>query len=263
MKTHQQISVLKPILMVLITFFISVVIFAQEELPHDSTIQEPTLQDTIPQEPTIQDTILQEPTMQDSTIQDSSIVVANNVEEPIKEKKETKRKDSFKIFAGGTLNALNVSSDMYESSEDAGFMLGVSYKRGKFFYYEFGARYNQYGYKLTDLSIPGNGQSSFSVSVMDIPLNVGINFTSFVERIIGVRIFAGLVPAFRLSVGDNDLGITKESTNTFNFHGQAGVGVDVAFLFLESGINYGFGDLLKNDVQSNPVQVFINLGFRF
>jgi outer membrane protein W len=64
-------------------------------------------------------------------------------------------------------------------------------------------------------------------------------------------------------VGDNDLGINKERTNTFNFHGQAGVGVDVAFLFLEAGFNYGFSDLLKNDVQSNPAQVFINLGFRF
>ena len=243
MKTHQCRSVLKPILLIVITFFISSVIFAQEEIPRDSTIQ-----DTILQEPTIQDTVLQEPTIQ---------------EEPKKEKKESKRKDSFKIFGGGTINALNVSSDMYESSEDAGFMLGVSYKRGKFFYYEFGARYNQYGYKLTDLSIPGNGQSSFRVGVMDIPINVGINFTSFVDRIVGVRIFAGLVPAFRLSVGDNELGITKESTNTFNLHGQAGVGVDVAFLFLEAGFNYGFGDLLKNDVQSNPVQVFINLGFRF
>jgi hypothetical protein len=196
MKTNQSISVLKPILLIVVTFFISSVIFAQEDILQDSTLQDTTIQ-----------------------------------EEPKKEKKESKRKDSFKIFGGGTINALNVSSDMYESSEDAGFMLGVSYKRGKFFYYEFGARYNQYGYKLT--------------------------------RIVGVRIFAGLVPAFRLSVGDNELGITKESTNTFNLHGQAGVGVDVAFLFIEAGFNYGFGDLLKNDVQSNPVQVFINLGFRF
>jgi hypothetical protein len=190
-------------------------------------------------------------------------VVATNVEEPKKEKKESKRKDSFKIFGGGTLNALNVSSDMYESSEQIGFMLGVAYKRGKFFYYEIGARYNQYGYELTDLSAPGNEPGSFSVSVIDIPITGGINFTSFVDRIVGVRIFTGVVPAFRLSVGDNDLGINKERTNTFNFHGQAGVGVDVAFLFLEVGFNYGFSDLLKNDVQSNPAQVFINLGFRF
>ena len=233
MKTHQSISVLKLMLLIVITLCISIVTLAQEEILGDTIVQ-------------------------DTIAQDSS-----NLEKSTEEKKVKKKRDSFKIFGGGTLNALNVSSDMYESSEDVGFMLGVSYKRGKFFYYEFGARYNQYGYKLTDLSIPGNGQSSFSVSVMDIPINVGINFTSFVDRIIGFRIFAGLVPAFRLSVEDNELAITKESTNTFNLHGQAGVGVDVAFLFLETGFNYGFSDLLKYDIQSNPVQVFINLGFRF
>jgi len=51
--------------------------------------------------------------------------------------------------------------------------------------------------------------------------------------------------------------------NAFNLYGQAGVGVDVAFLFVEAGYNYGFIDLFKNDVKSNPNQIFINLGFRF
>ena len=48
------------------------------------------------------------------------------MEESQKEKKESKKKDSFKIFGGATLNALNVSSDIYESGEQAEFMLGFS-----------------------------------------------------------------------------------------------------------------------------------------
>ena len=224
----------------------------------DTIPQVPVIQDTIPQEPAIQDTIPQEPAILDPIPQEPAIV-----EEPKKEKKESKRKDSFKIYGGGTYNALNVSSDMYESGEQAGYMLGFSYKRGKFFYYEFGLRYNRYGYELTDLLNSENESDYFYMGTMDIPMNIGINFTSFVDRIVGVRIFAGAIPAFRLNVGDNDLGITKGSTNTFNFHGQAGLGVDVLFIFLETGFNYGFGDLLKDDIQSNPVQFFINLGFRF
>jgi len=253
MKTNQSISVLKPILLMVVTFCISSVIFAQEDKLQDSTIQDSTIQDTIVQEPVVQDT---------SAVV-ASTVVASSVEEPQKEKKESKRKDSFKIYGGGTVNDLNVTSDMYESSQQGGYMLGLSYKRGKFFYYEFGARYNHYGYLLRELSNPGNGRSDFSVGVLDIPLNLGLNLTSFVDRIVGVRIFAGVVPAFRLSVGDNDLGISKENTNSFNFHGQAGLGVDILFLFIEAGFNYGFSDLLMNDIQSNPAQVFINLGFRF
>ncbi len=51
--------------------------------------------------------------------------------------------------------------------------------------------------------------------------------------------------------------------NTFNLYGQAGVGVDVAFIFVEAGYNYGFMDLFKNEIKSNPNQIFVNLGFRF
>jgi len=238
MKTNQSNSVLKPILLIVVTFFISSVIFAQEEL----------LQDT---------------TLQDTTVQEEPVQIEPVQEEPKKEKQVSKRKDSFKVFGGGTINSLNVSPDVYESNENVGFILGVSYKRGRFFYYELGARYNRYAYQLTDLLNPENGESSFSVRMVDVPINGGINLTSFVDRIVGVRIFVGVVPAFRVSVGDNNLGITKESTNTFVLHGQGGVGLDVAFIFLEAGFNYGFSDLLKNDIQSNPVQVFINLGFRF
>ena len=54
-----------------------------------------------------------------------------------------------------------------------------------------------------------------------------------------------------------------DDINTFNLYGQGGVGVDVAFLFLEAGFNYGFTDLFKNDIESNPYQIFVNLGFRF
>ena len=238
MKTNQSNSVLKPILLIVVTFFISSVIFAQEEL----------LQDT---------------TLQDTTVQEEPVQIEPVQEEPKKEKQVSKRKDSFKVFGGGTINSLNVSPDVYESNENVGFILGVSYKRGRFFYYELGARYNQYGYQLTDLLNPENGESSFSVRVVDVPITVGINLTSFVERIVGVRIFVGVVPAFRINVGDNNLGITKESTNSFVLHGQGGIGLDVAFIFLEAGFNYGFSDLLKYDTQSNPAQVFINLGFRF
>lgn len=258
MKTNQSISILKPILLIVVTFFLSSVIFAQEEILQDTTLLDTTLQEEAIQEEPIQEESIQEESIQEEPIQEEAIQ-----EEPKKDKRESKRKDSYKIFGGGTINGLNVSPDAYESEENVGFMLGVSYKRGKFFYYELGARYNQYAYQLTDLLNPENGEGSFSVSIVDVPINLGINFTSFVDRLLGVRIFVGAVPSFRLSVKDNNLGITKESTNTFVLHGQGGVGLDVAFIFLEAGFNYGFSDLLKYDTQSNPVQVFINLGFRF
>ena len=79
---------------------------------------------------------------------------------------------------------------------------------------------------------------------------------------LNIHAFVSAVPSFQLLLGDNSLGITKDNTNTFNFYGQAGVGVDIFFLVLEGGFNYGFNDLLK-DTESKPSQVFVSLGFRF
>jgi len=184
-----------------------------------------------------------------------------------KQKEDKKRKDEFKVFAGISLNHLSIDSEKYESTLGAGWLLGASYKRGKFFYWEIGARYNNRVYNLDDQTIPADSSSLldgvFSVRNIDVPITLGVNFLSITSRIVGLRIFVCAVPAFAIGVGGNDLGFSMDNINAFNLYGQGGVGVDVAFIFLEAGFNYGFIDLFKNDIQSNPYQIFINLGLRF
>ena len=271
MKRNQSISVMKPILLAAITFYTSIAVSAQEAITRDASVQDTIIQDTIVQniivqDTAIQETIVRETSVQDTIIQDTSVQDLASQDKSQKERKEKKRKDSFKVYGGATFSDLGVSPDLYESTGQFGYNLGVSYKRSKFLYYEFGARYCRSVYQLTSLIIPGepiDGEGTFSMSTVDIPINGGINLTSFVDRILGVRIFIGIVPAFRIGVKDNSLGITKNTTNTFIFSGQGGVGLDVAFIFLEAGFNYGFIDLLNNDMQSTPRQIYVNLGFRF
>jgi hypothetical protein len=185
-------------------------------------------------------------------------------EEIKKEKKEKKKRDAFKIFAGATINNLLVSEDLYESTSMPGFMLGASYQRGRFFYWEIGARYNNYVFDLVPTGANGDTtlKNDFGVRVIDVPITGGINFTSFVSRIIGVRVFVSAVPSFFISMGENSALLKEENINRFNFHGQGGVGIDVAFIFIEGGFNFGFGDFMQT-MDSNPTQVFVNLGFRF
>ncbi len=103
----------------------------------------------------------------------------------------------------------------------------------------------------------------FGVRQIDVPITGGINFLSITSRIVGIRVYVSAVPSFALGVGSNDLGITKDDLNSFILYGQGGVGIDVAFIFVEAGFNYGFTNLFKTDFQSNPYQLFVNLGFRF
>ncbi len=203
----------------------------------------------------------------DAVFAQSDTTQVDNTQKEKKEKKDKKRKDEFKIYGGLSLNHLLVSSDTYNSTLAPGWMLGVSYKRGKFFYWELGVRYNNAVYNLDNPNIPADSSNLldgvFAVRNIDVPVTVGLNFLSFASRIVGLRLFVGVTPEFAIGVGGNDLGIDKDNINTFNLLGHGGIGVDVAFIYLETSVNYGFVDVFKNDVDSNPFQIFVCLGFRF
>ena len=188
-----------------------------------------------------------------------------------KQKKEKKARSSFKVSAGANFNNLSLdSADEIESNIASGYNLGLSYKRGRFFYYEVGARYNNKPFEVTDVSDSNEANqtdSSFSVSAIDIPLTGGINITSFADRLVGVRVFLSAVPSFSLGKDVDELGLDKDDITNFMFYGQGGVGIDIAFFFIEAGFNYGFSniinDIANESIKSNPSQGYVNIGFRF
>ena len=174
-----------------------------------------------------------------------------------------KRKATYILYAGLTFNTINLNADQYDVSSDLGFDLGAAYKRGGFFYWQVGLRYNNPVYLVKPVGAADSLDTEFGIQELDVPLTVGINFLSATNRLLNLRVFASAIPAFALNVGSNDIGIEKNDLNSVTFYGQAGLGVDVLFLVIETGYNYGFNDLLKNDSPSKPGQVFVNLGIRF
>ena len=190
----------------------------------------------------------------------TSIAMAQD--EDIQEKKERKARSSFKVWAGANFNGLNLDTELATTSDlTVGYNLGLSYKRGRFFYYEIGARLNRRPYNFTD-AFDLSEKSSFSTSAIDIPLSLGINLTSFADRLVGVRLFVSGIPSFTTSKKMDDIGLEEDDIEDFIFYGQAGIGIDIAFFIVEVGYNYGFSNMIKN-VNSNPNQGYVNLGFRF
>jgi hypothetical protein len=171
------------------------------------------------------------------------------------EKKESKRKDEFIPYVGVNFNQIN---DL-ETDMGIGYHLGFNYKRGKFFYWQVGARFNNAVYEMTNAF---DTTDNIGIRSIDIPITGGINFLSFTNRVLALRVFVSAVPGFALGVGENDLGLTKDDIETFCLYGQGGIGVNVAFLVIEAGYNYGFTNVFTA-VESKPGQVFVNLGFRF
>jgi|GEM_PF-847469 len=195
------------------------------------------------------------------TLQANPAETQKNGEEKPKDKKG--KKNEIILYTGVNFTQLS-SSSTYQSESDLGYQLGAYYKQGRLLYWQAGARFAsaKIGYTPTNSQADSTFES-LTVSDIDLPLTVGINFTSFMNRVLSVRLFVSAVPAFTLKVNDNPYGITKDNINPFILYGQGGLGVNVAFMVLELGYNYGFNEVLENNTDSKPGQMFINLGFRF
>jgi len=183
------------------------------------------------------------------------------VQDSGKDNKDKKgKKNEIILYTGVNFTQLG-SSSAYESETDLGYQFGTYYKQGRLFYWQAGARLakSKIGYKQADSA----DFSGISISDLDFPLTGGINFTSFMNRVLSVRLFVSAVPAITLKVSDNPYGITKEKINSFVLYGQGGLGINVAFLVLETGYNFGLNELIEGNTDSKPGQLFINLGFRF
>lgn len=185
-------------------------------------------------------------------------------EEKPAEKKDKKGKKNEIVFYTGVNFTQLGTSDLYETQNEVGYQLGAYYKQGRFFYWQVGARYASAKIGFKPESTPASEEfGSFTVSDLDFPVTLGLNLTSVMNRVLSVRLFASAVPAITLNVGDNTYGIDKDNVESFVMYGQGGIGVNVAFVVLEAGYNFGFNELLVGNSDSNPGQIFINLGFRF
>jgi hypothetical protein len=189
-----------------------------------------------------------------------AVPVSTSAVDEGKKKDKKGKKNEIILYTGVNFAQLG-SSSTYESEADLGYQFGAYYKQGRMLYWQAGARLasSKIGYKSADSS----EFSGISISDLDFPITGGINFTSFMNRVLSVRLFISAVPAITLKVSDNPYGITKDKLNSFVLYGQGGIGINVAFMVIEGGYNYGFNELLEGNTDSKPGQLFINLGFRF
>ncbi len=194
----------------------------------------------------------------DTTVAPAAAATTQTTESAPAEK--PKGRSTFIIYAGPNVSTLRVNSEELSKESKPGYHVGLSWRKSGFFYTQLGVRYNSPVYSVFPSTGSDSGDHKFSVSDIDIPITVGLNFLG--GRILGLRAFLGAVPAFNINVGSNDEGFDKDNVNTFIFYGQAGIGVDVLFLSIDIGYNTGFSDLIKN-YNSKPGQGFVNIGFKF
>lgn len=179
--------------------------------------------------------------------------------EQTKTKKEYKRVSDFRIYGGVSTSNIMLSNSSYESDYAAGYVLGFSVRKGRFAYWEFGLNYNSSVVSIEEVSVL---EENMQIRQLEAPITIGINALSATRRVLGVRLFGGVVPGYIAGIKENPFDLVNDDFNRFQFSGRVGVGVDVLFLFIEGGYQYGFTDMLK-DQESNLSQLDLKLGFRF
>jgi len=191
----------------------------------------------------------------------SAVTIAQETEQEMSEKRKRAIRDSFKLSGGLSFNNINIDSiDDLDPETAIGYNFGLSYKRGRFFYWELGARYNRREFDIVNKNTNETGE--FAVTAIDVPITAGINLTSYIDRLVGLRIFASAVPSFTIDSELDDLGFTEDDAEDFNMYAQFGLGIDFTVIFLEAGYNFGFDDIISQGTKSVPNQFFILFGFR-
>jgi len=196
---------------------------------------------------------------QTDSIPDNNAAVQDTVIEESSKKKQYKRVSDFKIYGGVSTSKILLSNSPYESAYAGGYLLGFSYRKGKLGYWEIGVNYNNSVVSLDSLNIL---KENMQIRQLEVPISAGINVLSLTRRVFGLRLFGGVVPGYIAGVTDNPFNLVKDDFNRFQLGGRVGAGVDVLFLFLEVGYQYGFIDLLK-DQDSNLSQLDLRIGVRF
>lgn len=196
---------------------------------------------------------------QNDSIPDKDIPVQDTVIEKSTKEKVHKRVSDFKFYGGISASTIVLSNSTYEAAYAAGYNLGFAYRKGRYGYWEVGLNFNGSVVALDDVSTL---EQNMQIRFLEVPLSGGINLLGTTRRVLGLRIYGGLVPGYVVKIGDNPFGLEEGDFNQFQLGGRVGVGVDVFFLFIEAGYQYGFIDLL-NDQDSNLSQLDLRLGFRF
>lgn len=134
------------------------------------------------------------------------------------------------------------------TSASAGFQLGVDFRLGDRLYFQPGAFF---GRSATYLKL-----SPLDTIVMEDNL---LRTTAKVKALVGYNLIHG--DAFRLRVNagptyeallsvdskDDEIEFNKDDYNSGSFNMDAGLGLDIAFITLETGVSYGLSKAYKDE----------------
>ena len=147
-------------------------------------------------------------------------------------------------------NFSSITEDLPQETLDgnSGYQFGVDVKFGDRLYFQPGLFYES---RKGDV-IPDDeavGDIDLKVDRIRIPAIVGYNLLRERDQFFNVRVFTGPSLSFAVSKDLDDQGllsVEEDDLQTFAFGWGAGAGVDIAFLFVDVGYEFGLSKLVDH-----------------
>lgn len=151
-------------------------------------------------------------------------------------------------------NASSITEDLPEEvlNGQTAINFGVDIQFGGRLYFQPGLMYEgrKADVEPEDQNI---GSVNLRVNRIRIPALVGYNITGEPEQFLNIRAFTGPDISFAVNkdVDDNQLSFDKDDIKNFVWGWNVGAGVDIAFLFVDIGYQFGLSEILDN-VEASP-----------
>lgn len=167
----------------------------------------------------------------------------------------------IKGFGGINASTLTSPVEGLTYSPNVGYQFGASVLVGKTWYVEPGVTWMRTSQEIV---IDSTGAANDNIiSLFKIPVYGGYRFFGGSQNILNLRVFVGITANIVSDIEYAGNSFNKDVFNSAIWGADIGAGVDILFLFLDVGYEFGLSNVFTNESVDSKNNVFyVNLGFR-
>lgn len=169
------------------------------------------------------------------------------------------------IKGGGGINLAGFSKDLdnYTTDGRIGYQFGAGALIGEKFYVEpsvYWLRVAQYAVLKDD---PEEIENLVALNSIRVPVHLGYHIIGGKEeKVFALRVFAGPGFGFLTKVTSDLSDLTKDDFKSFNLDIDAGLGIDIWFIFVEAQYSWGMLKVMEEGSDAKVRGLVANAGFR-
>jgi hypothetical protein len=169
------------------------------------------------------------------------------------------------IKLGGGINLSSFSNDNpeWKNKGRMGYQFGGAVLIGEKFYVEPGIYWTRVAQYAIENNDPDQVENLIALNSIRVPLHIGYHIIGGKEeKFVSLRVFAGPAGSFLTKVESDLDDVVKDDFTSFLVDIDAGLGIDIWFIFLDAQYSWGLTKVMKDGGDAKLRGFSANAGFR-